>query len=97
MFNLENLDSVTEKFCNEVVSCTYLDKPYSLNELKNPVTFNGQLFTPHFYILKTVEKLPVILKVKNPQTSHTLKQCNIMKLLKVRYFLTDIKLITITY
>ena len=57
MFNLENLDSVTEKFCNEVVSCTYLDKPYSLNELKNPVTFNGQLFTPHFYILKNGRKI----------------------------------------
>ena len=61
MFNLENLDSVTEKFCNEVVSCNYLGKPYPLNEIKNTM----QLYNVLFKISSSEKPLGVLWVAEN--------------------------------
>ena len=37
--------------------CNYLGKPYPLNELKNPVTFDGASYTPHFSIYKNGSRI----------------------------------------
>ena len=59
MFNLENLDSVTEKFCNEVVSCTYLGKPF--NQKENTM----QLYNVLFKISSSEKPLGVLWVAEN--------------------------------